>query len=174
MGAHLFAYLAFAFGRNPCPHFTIPNLGPRQDDCTGRDYSMFAHHCMVHHRRPHSNERALLDARPVYDGVVSEAHVVLKPRFTLTKRSMHDHSVLDVDTFPDVDGCNISPQHCLEPYRAVSPKGNLADHGGVWRKPGGVMKNWGVPVDWEDGGHGCKLPSLACHPSDVHRRPHIF
>ena len=36
------------------------------------------------------------------------------------------------------------------------------------------MKNWGVPADWEDGGHGRKLPSLARHPSDVHLRPHVF
>ena len=28
------------------------------------------------------------------------------------------------------------------------------------------MENWGVSADWEDGGHGRKLPSLTCHPSD--------
>ena len=36
------------------------------------------------------------------------------------------------------------------------------------------MENGGVSADWEDGGHGRKLPSLARHPSDVHRRPDVF
>jgi len=51
---------------------------------------------------------------------------------------------------------------------------DLADHGGIGRKPGGVMNNWSVPADWEDGGHGHKLPSFVRHPSDVHRLPHVF
>ena len=36
------------------------------------------------------------------------------------------------------------------------------------------MENWGVSADWEDGGHGRKLPPLARHPSDVHRRLEVF
>ena len=174
MGTHLLADLALAFGRNPCPQLTVPNLGPRQDDRPSGNHGVLANHHMVHHRRPHANERPLLNVGPVDNGVVSKAHVVVKPGFTLAKRAVHNHAVLDVDPFADVDGRHVSSKHSLEPHGAVPSQAHLANHGGVGRKPSGVMEDWGVPADREDGGHGRKLPSLARHPSDVHRRFDVF
>lgn len=174
MGTQLLAHLPLAFGRNPCPQLTVPNLGPRQDDRPSGNHGVLANHRMVHHRGPHANERPLLNVGPVDNGVVSEAHVVVQPCFTLAKRAVHNHAVLDVDPFADVDGRHVSSKHSLEPHGAVPSQAHLANHGGVGRKPSAFMKDWGVPADREDGGHGRKLPSLARHPSDVHRRPDVF
>lgn len=119
MGTQLFADLTFAFGRHPCPQLAIPNLGPGQDDRPGCDHGVLADHRMVHHGCPHSYERALLNVCPVDNGVVSEAHVVVQPRFTLAERAMHHDAVLDVDPFSDVDGGHVSSEHSLEPHGAV-------------------------------------------------------
>lgn len=157
MSPEVVTHLASTFGRNPCPQFASSNDGSGKNNCSCSHHSLFANDGMVHHDRPHPDERSSLHMGSMNDGVVSDADVILEHGMTFFKGAMNDGAVLNVDAFSNFDWCNISSDHSAKPNGALCRHFHVTDDSSVGGEPNRFVQLWMKITHGEYCSHALKV-----------------